>query len=207
MSLLPNRPAPMVSEPTGSRALWYAVAFLPALLAPGCANFEQAVVGPLPVTIGTILTLAPETGNLPPQSCEEAATGVSWTFTQIVGVGAGLEKNVHPNEVSFSPGGFDDDEAQTPLPGTCVFRSATTLPHGTWAVQAHLTFQGTAWSESCTIGPVENFEPCEAPDWVGFRAPGFTPDGPGCVFVVGDAEQCGPDGPLDGQVDAFPNPG
>jgi hypothetical protein len=165
------------------------VAAVAAALA-GC-EIEQAEAPEetAPAVIATRIFVVPLIDSAPPD-CGTAADNVFWMLSKVEGVSPAPQqgKTVPVKILSFS-GGFDDPEPPTqpqPQPGWCVFRADIAVPPGTYAIEAHSTFNGQETTIACSFGVFLSGEPgsgCDAPDWVGFTAEGFTAAGTGCSVV------------------------
>lgn len=176
-------------------------AAIAAIALAGCAELEQALSREAVVVVATKVFIGPESTI----NCNALATGVSWKLTQISGLTAAADKTVALQKTLGFQGAFSDGDPPVAQPNWCVFRGMTKVPPGTYAVEAKLTFQGTPWTSSCSVAVFEDFEPCEAPDWVGFSAAGSGPAGPGCAIVTSVVEN--PQCTIGDGFAAFPTPG
>lgn len=165
------------------------VAIALAAAVAGCEKIEQAEIPEtVPVVIATRIFVAPTVDSAPPD-CNTAADNVFWELSTIDGVSAGPQEQHTPGKVIPFSGGFDDPEPPTqpePQPGWCIFRVDLDLEAGTYAIEAHSTFNAEETTIACSFGAFFSGEPgsgCDAPDWVGFTAEGFTAAGIGCSVV------------------------
>ena len=117
-----------------SRKISSLLATVAAAVLAGCPPIEEAgPVGPELVVLGTRVSIAPSTGALPAQTCDEAVTNVRWILS--IPETAATPFVLQPDTVFFFPGGMGE-EGDMPSPGVCIFRKERNVADATFEVEA-----------------------------------------------------------------------